>query len=426
MADKTFLAYKPMKKILGAFGILACATVLAQTVRTELVGFSLLPADTFSTGPASGQFNANGSKADAPRFASQPVQGFSGIQFAANGNYWMLSDNGFGTKFNSIDYLLRLYNITLTPKTSSGGAGTVRVNEFIQLRDPDKKIPFAIVNENTPERLLTGYDFDPEGFVISQDGTLWIGDEFGPYLVNVDTTGKVLSAPIPTPDFGAGKDPSKDLVRSPQNPSVLAASPNPGGAAVANLGGSRGYEGLTTNPSKTKMYAMLEGSVSTDTAGMLRINEFDMASKKFVGIAAFYKLENPGHAIGDFAVINDNEYLVIERDNGSGATAKFKRIYKIDLSQKDATGAAQKELIADLMDIKDAAALAPSTKDGVFSFPFVTIENVIVLNSSTILVANDNNYDARGGRGAEVKDPNEFIWLKLEKPLRLAAGVGRN
>jgi hypothetical protein len=414
-----------MKKILTAFGILATATVLAQSLKTELMGYSELAADTFATGPASGQFNANGSKAAAPRFTSQPVQGFSGIQFAANGNYWMLSDNGFGAKYNSVDYLLRLYNVTLAAKTATGGAGTVAVNNFIQLRDPDKKVPFIIVNENTPERLLTGFDFDPESFVIAQDGTLWIGEEFGPFLLNFDTTGKLLSAPIATPDFGAGKDPSKDLVRSPNNPGVLASSPNPGGMSVANLGGSRGYEGMATNPSKTKIYAMLEGSVSTDTAGLLRINEFDVANKKFVGLAAYYKMEDAGHAIGDFAVINDNEYLVIERDNGSGATAKFKRIYKIDLGKKDALGVAQKELVADLMNISDTNKLAPSTKDGIFQFPFVTIENVIVLNSTTILVANDNNYDAKGGRGADVKDPNEFIWLKLEKPLTLAAGVGR-
>ncbi len=414
-----------MKKILTAFGILATATVLAQSLKTELIGFSLLPADTFATGPASGQFNANGSKADSTRFSSQPVQGFSGIQFAANGNYWMLSDNGFGTKYNSADYLLRLHNITLNAKIATGGAGTVTVNSFIGLRDPDKKIPFIIVNENTTERLLTGFDFDPESFILAQDGTIWIGDEFGPYLLNFDTTGKLLAAPIATPDFGAGKDPTKDLVRSPNNSGVLASSPNPGGMSVANLGGSRGYEGMATNPSKTKIFAMLEGSVSTDTAGLLRINEFDVATKKFVGIAAFYKLEDVANAIGDFTVINENEYLVIERDNGSGATAKFKRIYKIDLSKKDTAGVAQKELVADLMNITDANKLAPSTKDGIFQFPFVTIENVIVLNSTTILVANDNNYDAKGGRGADVKDPNEFIWLKLEKALSLATGVGR-
>jgi glycerophosphoryl diester phosphodiesterase len=76
------------------------------------------------------------------------------------------------------------------------------------------------------------------------------------------------------------------------------------------------------------------------------------------------------------------------------------------------------------MNIADANRLAPSTVNGVFTFPFVTIEDVVVLNANTVLVANDNNYDGKGGRGPDVKDPNEFIWLKLEKPLTLGAGVG--
>ena len=34
------------------------------------------------------------------------------------------------------------------------------------------------------------------------------------------------------------------------------------------------------------------------------------------------------HAIGDLAVVNENEYLVIERDNLEGDAAQFKKIFK--------------------------------------------------------------------------------------------------
>ena len=413
-----------MKKSVILLGALALSVVLAQSVKTELVGFAVMPADTFAAGPASGQFNGNGTKSDATRFAGQPVQGFSGIQFGENGSYWVMPDNGFGAKFNSIDYLLRVYNISLDAKTASGGTGTVKVNTFLQLSDPDKKIPFFIINEATSERNLTGYDFDIESFVVAKDGTLWIGEEFGPYLLHFSATGKLLSAPVATPDFGAGKDPLKDTVRSPNNIGILSSSPAPGAISAANLGGSKGFEGMAINPAKTKLYPLLEGTVAGDAAGTLRIHEFDLASSKFIGIAGFYKLEDPANAIGDMAVVNDNEYLVLERDNGSGATAKFKRLYKVDLSKKDAAGIVRKELVADLMNISDANTLSSSTVNGVFTFPFVTIEDVVVLNPNTVLVANDNNYDGKGGRGADVKDPNEFIWLKLEKPLTLGTGVG--
>jgi hypothetical protein len=42
------------------------------------------------------------------------------------------------------------------------------------LRDPDRKVPFMIVNENTKERYLTGADFDLESIQIVNK-EWWIG-----------------------------------------------------------------------------------------------------------------------------------------------------------------------------------------------------------------------------------------------------------
>lgn len=409
--------------------LIVSATIVssfAQTaLTTELVGYAELPADTFDEGPASGEFTGAGGKEAAARFEGQPVQGFSGIQFGEDGTYWLLSDNGFGSKYNSIDYQLRINNLTLGPATADGGEGTVTLNNAIMLSDPDKHIPFYIVNEFTPERILTGFDFDIESFVIASDGTLWIGEEFGPFLLHVDATGKVLEPPFPTPDFAEGKNPEEDFVQSPQNPAQMANVPNPGEPSTATLKRSQGFEGMAINPDKTKLYPMLEGTVVGDPEGTVRIYEFDLATKTYTGIIGRYQLEDPANAIGDFAVINDNEYLVIERDANAGAEAKTKHVYKIDLSQQDENGIVAKELVADLLQIFDPNNLAPSTQEGVFSFPFVTIEDVLVLAANTILVANDNNYPGTGGRGEDLKDNNEFIWLKLATPLTLAEGVGQ-
>ena len=401
------------------------SSTLAQAPTVELVGYAELPADTFDEGPVSGEFTGAGGKEAAARFEGQPVQGFSGIQFGEDGSYWLLSDNGFGSKYNSIDYQLRINNLMLNPKTAEGGDATVTLNNAIILSDPDKHIPFYIVNEFTRERILTGFDFDIESFVIADDGTLWIGDEFGPFLLHVDATGKVLEPPFPTPDFGEGKNPEEDFVQSPQNPALMANVPNPGEPSPATLKRSQGFEGMAISPDKTKLYPMLEGTVVGDSEGTVRIYEFDLATKTYTGIVGRYPFEDPANAIGDFAVINDNEFLVIERDGVSGADAITKHVYKIDLSQQDDNGIVQKELVADLLQISDPNDLAPSTQEGVFSFPFVTIEDVLVLDENTILIANDNNYPGTGGRGEEVKDNNEFIWLRLTTPLELARGVGQ-
>ncbi|MCC5664504.1 esterase-like activity of phytase family protein [Nostoc sp. CHAB 5784] len=771
----------------------------------ELVGFASLPADTYGDGPTSGEgISANGRTGPFP---GQPIQGFSGVQFANSNSFYFLSDNGYGSKDNSADFLLRINRLDPNFKGTENGDGSVKVLDYIQLSDPNNKIPFQIVNEGSSERLLTGADFDVESFVFDKDGTIWVGDEFGPYLLHFDATGKLLEAPIATPDQfktlngeapkvighrgasgdlpehtlqayiraiadgadfiepdlvvtkdgvliarhepalailnadgsvnlsntttdvydiskypqfadrkktvsldgntitgwfaedftleeiktlgaiqrlpfrdqsfngqfeiptlaeiinlvkeveaqtgkkigiypetkhptyfaeeatyvgttekinrnisdilidtlkannftdpsrifiqsfevsnlkqlndsimpaagvdiplvqlldasdidingkiiesqpydlkvsgdsrtygdlrtpeglteiatyadgigpwkrmivsvkgtdanGDGKaddvngdgtvndadkttlpptsliqdahnaglqvdpytfrnedqylaadykgnpelefqqffqlgvdklftdfpktgdkvrdflsDPQNNLVRSPQNPDVLS------GDAFPNLGGSKGFEGGAINASKTKLYMLLEGTVQGDPAGALRINEFDIANREYTGNKLYYKLENPAYAIGDLAVINDNEYLVIERDGGQGTSAQFKKIFKIDLSKTDSNGYVAKEEVGDLLNIQDPNDLNGDGKT-TFDFPFVTIENVLVVDKNTILVANDNNYPFSTGRPGDdpqnpVIDNNEIILLKLENPLNLAPGLGQ-
>jgi glycerophosphoryl diester phosphodiesterase len=131
-----------------------------------------------------------------------------------------MSDNGYGNLENSADFLLRVHHIRPDFKTQSGGSGTIQVLGNITLSDPDKRVPWAITNFFTQERILTGADFDIESMQKASDGTLWFGDEFGPFLLHTDATGKLLEAPIALPDFS---NPGKQ-VRSPQNPMHEEAS----------------------------------------------------------------------------------------------------------------------------------------------------------------------------------------------------------
>ena len=60
---------------------------------------------------------------------------------------------------------------------------------------PTTGSPFPITNEQTADRLLTGADFDIESVVRAKDGTFWIGEEFGPFLLHVAADGRVLAGP---------------------------------------------------------------------------------------------------------------------------------------------------------------------------------------------------------------------------------------
>jgi glycerophosphoryl diester phosphodiesterase len=201
---------------------------------------------------------------------------------------------------------------------------------------------------------------------------------------------------------------------------VLASETAP--TAVANLGGSGGFEGMAASPDGKTLYPLLEKTVSGDPAGSLRLYKFDVAKKEYTELLGYYRMDQPNHAIGDLTAINDTEFIVIERDGTEANANGFKRLFKIDISRKDAQGFLAKEEIANLMAIQDPADLNGDGKS-TYSMPFVTIENIIALDSNHLLIANDNNYPFSKGRPPEI-DNNEIITLKLDSPLNLDPRLG--
>jgi glycerophosphoryl diester phosphodiesterase len=187
-----------------------------QAESATLVKRAVLPATTFADGPTSGTQIGKGAinGVSVPFVKQQPVQGFSAVLAQNDGSFLVMSDNGFGTLANSADYHLRVYTIRPNFKTKQGGTGQISVIGFMELSDPNRKIPFTITQELTSKRILTGADFDIESFQQASDGTFWFGDEFGPFLLHTDAQGVVLEPPIPLPDFD---NPGKEI-RSPQNP----------------------------------------------------------------------------------------------------------------------------------------------------------------------------------------------------------------
>lgn len=119
-------------------------------------------------------------------------------------------------------------------------------------------------------------------------------------------------------------------------------------------------------------------------------------------------------------MINDHQILVLERDQNQGSASRFKRVYLADLAVVDAQGFAKKTLVADLLNISDPKKLGGNgTSGGVFTMPFITIENVMAISRDTILVANDNNYPFSSGRTPGLPDDNEIVLIKLDKPLNV-------
>jgi hypothetical protein len=355
--------------------------------QATLTNFAFLPAQTFlpgsePSGAALGTAPINGV---TPPFADQPIQGFSGLVRNSDGTFDAISDNGYGTKANSADFLLRIHRIA-----PDFAKNTVDVLGGVTLTDPDGHIPFPLTR---PDRVITGADIDVESVTRGTDGTYWMGDEFGPYLLHFDRAGRLLAPPVPLPG-----------VRAPENP-----------AGNPNLGGSKGFEGITLSPDGRRINALLEGTVAGDTPGTLRLNEFDIASNSFTGKTWRYRLEDPGFAIGDAVAVDADRLLIIERDNGQGADALVKRVYLADKRDRDRDGELDKTLVADLLNLANPRRVGGQADP--FRFPFVTIEDVTILDDRTIAVLNDNNFPSSSGRTPGRPDDNEFITIKLGESL---------
>lgn len=358
----------------------------------------------------------------------QPVQGLSGIKNLKDGSFLTVTDNGFGSKANSPDAMLMFH--VLKPDWKSGAVERISTTF---LHDPDRKVPFRIVNENTPKRYLTGSDFDLESIQPIGDA-LWFGEEFGPFLIKTDRNGKVLQVVETKVD---GK-----VVRSPDHPSVIM--PGAPGPVKFEVRRSKGFEGMAASPDGKFLYPLLEGPLVTEAGELeakdgkrfLRILEFDTAKGEYTGKSYKYALDAPTNSIGDFNMIDATSGLIIERDDTEGdaaqacaagapkpdcfnVPAKFKRIYKVDLGQADADGFVKKVGYIDLMDIQDPNKLArQGGKDGNLTFPFFTIENVDIIDGDRIIVGNDNNLPFSSGRALGKSDDNELILLKVTDLLK--------
>ena len=142
--------------------------------QATLLARAVLPARTFAPGPVSGTLLGPAPINGVPvPFDGQPVQGFSATMPAGHGRYRVMPDNGYGAIENSADFDLRVYLVEPRLETARGGPGTIAVKDFFELRDPGHRIPFAIVNDFTRARVLTGADFDIESLQRAPDGTLW-------------------------------------------------------------------------------------------------------------------------------------------------------------------------------------------------------------------------------------------------------------
>jgi hypothetical protein len=261
---------------------------------------------------------------------------------------------------------------------------------------------------------------DSEGIAVASDGTFWIGEEYGPSLLQVDETGEVKMRWLP-----AGSK------------ATVAGAPYPCQAVLPALAArrhvNRGFEALALSAGGERLHLMFQSPLAHPDAAThaaarhVRLWSLDTGSGALLA-EYLYELDEPGSFLRDnakeplqrsdikvseLACLPDGKLLVLER--GSETT----KLYVVELSDDCALPSEQAELatrptVEQLSASGDlglpvlAKCLVLNTDD----HPEVTadLEGMAVLDERTLLLVNDNDFG--------IEDAETVFWrVRFDQPI---------
>jgi hypothetical protein len=253
--------------------------------------------------------------------------GLSAIEYSgADDRYLVLSDRG--PKDGSLRFACRWHTIELKLPQEGKREASARLVGTTLLTAQDGKPYVGIASAFDPQGPDGNHRFDPEGLRRAPSGNIFLSDEYGPMIIEFDSSGHALrSLPVP----------ARYQIRHPSASKDEEIANNTSGR-IANAG----LEGLAITTDGKRLYALEQLPLLQDTKpgksgkrqGLnCRLLEIDLktdATREFV-----YRLENNHTKTSEILAAGDGTFLVIERDGKTGDKAAFKRIVAIDV--KDAT-----------------------------------------------------------------------------------------
>ncbi len=185
---------------------------------------------------------------------------------------------------------------------------------LVGLVDPEADTGETLVDLNGQPLAPSDHGIDSEGLVAMPDGTFWVSDEYGPFIVHFDANGKELERLSPFD----GTLPRELSLRSP----------------------NQGMEGLTITPDGTTLVGIMQSAIqppglqgSSKSVPVTRIVTIDLADRGNVH-EYLYPLANPQEskvAVSEISALSATTFLVDERNNGSAPNGN-KKIYVADIA----------------------------------------------------------------------------------------------
>jgi hypothetical protein len=212
------------------------------------------------------------------------------------------------------------------------GPASARLVGTTLLSATDGKPMIGVATAFDPNGPDGNHRFDPEGLRHSPSGNIFLSDEYGPMVIEFDSSGHALrSLDIP----------ARYQISHPAATKEEEIARNKSGR-IANAG----MEGLAISADGSRLYAMEQLPLLQDTkpgkkgkrqglnCRLLEIDVKSGATREFV-----YPLENSHTKLSEILAMDDGKFLLIERDGQLGTNAAFKKIMAIDL--ENATDSSQ-------------------------------------------------------------------------------------
>jgi hypothetical protein len=186
---------------------------------------------------------------------------------------------------------------------------------LVGLIGPQASTGEALVDLNGKPLAPSDHGLDGEGMVAMADGTFWVSDEYGPFIVHFDANGKELERLSPFEGAGLPKE-------------LALRSPN------------QGMEGLTITPDGSTLVGIMQSALQTPSlvgpvrsVPITRIVTINLANR---GDAHeyLYPLADPQRTkvgVSEIAAISNTSFLIDEHD-GEPQPNGNKKIYVADIS----------------------------------------------------------------------------------------------
>ena len=253
----------------------------------------------------------------------------SGLAYTGSGNtYLALADRG--PKDGAVDFVTRFQTLSIELRASTTPA-TLHVDLVgtTLFKSKDGATFTGLARAYDQEHQLTERRFDPEAISVSPSGTVFTGEEYGPWIDEWSAAGTHMRRIALPAKFLAAKraeDPRNEL--PPNNAS--GRQPN------------RGIEGMCFGTDGARVLCIMQGPLIQDGAlnprnervgTNIRIVEYKLDDGSFREL--LYTLDDGAHGINELLAVGPHSYIALEKDSKDGRKAKARRIYFLDV--EDAT-----------------------------------------------------------------------------------------